>query len=254
LPLLHKDALQQRQARMQGAVQKLRSTDELLQASLVEHDRERFAFVLDSQDAAWYRTQLSLFEAGQLLDRSAFGLRLNSTERTHIPEMHWIDARQSVYSYTAELLPDAPSVELKQTAFYRFDGIRWWLSAAPAEYWGPRVTLRTGSFLQVSVPRRDETYAKQLADVLDARIEQLCETLDCPANYRVLIQLEVDPRLLLPSGPEQSVISFGLNTLLISLPTPALVGLPVSNGSAQAFLEGHAQIIEKHIRQHLSTK
>jgi hypothetical protein len=143
---------------------------------------------------------------------------------------------------------------LKQTEFYRFDGARWWLSAAPTEYWGPRATLRIGSFLQVSVPRRDETYAKQLADILDARIKELCETLDCPTRYRVLMQLEVDPRLLLASDPEHRAISFGANTLLISLPTPTLVGLPVNAGSGEALFEGYASIIEKHIRQHLSTR
>ncbi len=135
------------------------------------------------------------------------------------------------------------TVQLVQTAVYRQGPNRWLLSPPDAAYWGDTRRIE-GQYVNLFYPERDKDIAQALLLSLDAKIGQLCAQLpdvDCPNEYKVVVELTTDPGALARLSLIPAVTDAERRHLI--LPTPTLVGLPQDQTGEQALFRGYGQLV-----------
>jgi hypothetical protein len=230
---------------------------ELVQQASARGDLELFSPLVSGRDPAWAAAQDELVAHGYFNNRAFWGLMADvlpdlppatagavgsgaasvflSTD-LQFAEVHY---KQS-YRPAGEASP----VTLQHTAFYGSAGPDLWLLAPPAgDYWGERLHFR-GNRLTAAFHERDRQVAQRLAADLDAFLENLCHRLadlDCPADLAVSLELQEQPEALLNATrlvPDFDTRPAG-SALMLSLPTPTVVGLPLDEPGYQALLDGY---------------
>ncbi|HEX6387759.1 MAG TPA: hypothetical protein VF177_24080 [Anaerolineae bacterium] len=235
----------------------------LISQAAVQTDVELFRVLLAGQDPAWTAAQERLLAAGLLLDRAPYGLSLLPT----------LDAGDRV-TVNVQMAPDLQSAEvvtaqpyvveweksrvetvvLQQTALYRRYDDNWRLVPPEPAFWGEWVTRKSKLFT-VIYPQRDQKVAARLATDLEATMAEICDDLvdiECPAELRLILRLETDPKALAATTVPARLAVFRNGLRRMTLPTPTLVGLPTDETSYQALYQGYAAQLTLAIDNHLA--
>lgn len=232
------------------------SAHNLLQTAVARQDSEIFRSLLSGRDPIWTESQESLLRQDLLFGRSFWGWeRVEEAERpltlddldpaTGLATLELsADLSQAILLYPQNyrvMLADGQMVEmvLGQTAVYRRGSQRWLLSPPDDEFWGETQTYETDG-LTLTYPQRDEAIALPLADSVAAGLHSLCQTFrafDCPADHHLFLTLETEPASL--TDLAQYRASFA-DDWQLSLPTPTLIGLPLTETGYQALYQAYA--------------
>lgn len=220
------------------------SSHQLGQTALERQDLELFTTILSGREPAWTEAQKERLETGLLYQQSPSVLGLvpvaavdRSPEVSFDAELREATVTEA-WRYRLPGGEVSETITLTQTAVYRKGSDRWLLSPTQQEdFWGNWRT-REREHVTLTYPVRDERVALALARYLDQKVAEMCTMVVCPADYEVRVRLERAPQSLLPLlDPEQGLI--GRQTII--LPTPTLVGLPVSDEAHEALFQGYAR-------------
>lgn len=220
-------------------------------------DLELLSALSTREDTRWYNAQRRLLLAGEMLDRGAFGLRLESSSSHGEPEIALVpefDAAEVRYrqAYTAEGR-DTPVV-LEHTAFYVRENSRWMQRAPHPGEWGP-VVERGNARVLATFPERDAAFVSRLAADLNTDLGNLCEQATmrtrtasalCDPQGRIRLQFLTEPESLLALVGETRPALAGLT---FQLPAPSLVGLPVNDDAYKHLYQGYTDRILLTLRQ-----
>ncbi len=252
--LIYRQVNQRIEAATANATSDILASHNLVQQASINQDVELFNNLLSGRDPDWVDAQSELLQQGNLFDRSAFDLIWLSSPDTAASQADvesgaiGIEINPELNAAEMTFLQDyavavgngvTETVQLRQTAVYR-QGTQRWLYAPPdAEFWGAFETV-TGSMLSLAYPARDAELALRLSFDLDAKLAEMCRSLadlNCPDGFRLSLRLDNDPQSFLDAA--QSGYALG-NGLMLTLPTPTLVGLPVDEAGYQALYRGYA--------------
>ncbi len=219
----------------------LLASHDLLLRSAVAQDEDVVLSLLSGRDADWTQAQFEVMMAGLWLERPSLGLTYLQTPTEGVTVTFSSDL------YTADMVYDvvyqtdtADTITLQRTAVYRRGADRWLFSPPDGDYWGgweeaefPRLTLQ--------YPVREAEIAQRLGEDLSQAVADFCreiDGIDCPADFRVRLQLDHRPqsKLLLNTA----VLPFYGVAYHYQLPTPALVGLPLDEAAYDALRRGYA--------------
>jgi hypothetical protein len=257
--------------RVEAATQAVRSdviaSHNLVQKAAADGDEEIFRSFLSGRNPAWTAAELDLFRNQMLSDRTSFGLTPAAGALPAILSLPGeevssgeVMANVDLSSDLSEAVVTVPisyeveggtaAVTLQQTSVYRRGDQRWLLSPPSEDFWGEAQTTN-GQYLSLIYPRRDEEIAGRLASDLDKLIDRMCATLvdiGCSADLYLTVRLSADPGVLVaqaePLGAQRRASD---RNDILELPTPTLLGLPVSPDAVQqetayrAVLQGYAQ-------------
>lgn len=243
------------QARIDATMQTLRndvaSSFNLVQQSVAAGDEELFRSVLSGRDPSWTTSQLELFNAGLLIDRTPLGLTaapgsLPQTLAVPFDEMVADDAavvieftpdlNEAILTTTQPFAMDTvaggPStILLEQATVFRRGTQRWLLAPPEGNFWGEWQTAET-SRLRVEYPQRDEAVVTRLVADLTAAIDRFCETIadiNCDKEYGVTLRLDTNldsfATLYDREGGRAGGRKISSGEDLI-LPAPTLIGRP----------------------------
>ena len=218
----------------------LASHDLLLRAAATQ-DEDVVLSLLSGRDIDWTQAQFEVMMAGLWLERPFLGLTYLQTATDGVTVTLSSDL------YTADMVYDvvyqtdmAESITLQQTAVYRRGADRWLLSPPDGDYWGgweeaefPRLTLQ--------YPAREAEIAQRLGADLSQAVADFCRKIDgfdCPADFRVRLQLDHRPQSMLLLNT--AVLPHYELAYHYRLPTPALVGLPQDEQSYQALAQSYS--------------
>jgi hypothetical protein len=219
----------------------LLASHQLLLRAAAEQDEDVVLSLLSGRDTGWTQGQLEVMTAGLWLERPSLGLTYLEAPTDGVTVTLSSDL------YTAEMVYDvvyqtetAETITLQQTAVYRRGADRWLYAPPDGEYWGgweeaefPRLTLQ--------YPAREAEIAQQLGADLSQAVADFCREIDgfdCPADFRVRLQLDHRPQSLLALNT--AVLPFHGVAFHYQLPTPALVGLPQDEAAYDALRRGYA--------------
>jgi hypothetical protein len=219
----------------------LLASHQLLLRAAAEQDEDVVLSLLSGRDTGWTQGQLEVMTAGLWLERPSLGLTYLEAPTDGVTVTLSSDL------YTAEMVYDvvyqtdtAETITLQQTAVYRRGADRWLYAPPDGEYWGgweeaefPRLTLQ--------YPAREAEIAQQLGADLSQAVADFCREIDgfdCPADFRVRLQLDHRPQSLLALNTV--VLPFHGVAFHYQLPTPALVGLPQDEAAYDALWRGYA--------------
>ncbi len=256
-------------ATMQSLRNDVASSYNLVQLAATDQDEELFRSVLSGRDPDWTASQLELFDAGLLFDRTPLGLTVTPDSLPQNLPVPFDDAVADEVAVSIEFTPDlneavltsvqpfvvttaqgvTDTVLLEQTMVFRRGTQRWLLAPSESDFWGDRQTIETNR-LRVEYPARDEAVAIQLAGDLSKAIDRLCAgiaDLGCSDELGLTLRLETDlgslASLAKNSRDQWAYRDVRQGNALI-LPAPTLIGrpleenLPVSSGY-QALLNAY---------------
>jgi len=218
----------------------VRSSERLLRSS---GDAEVLRELVSDRSHEWATAQISLLESGLLAARPQLGLRLAEAEPVNVefalaPNLLAAEVTAD-YRYLAGG-DGLDSIVLRQTRHYRRSGDRWLLSPPAADYWGG-VGQVAGRYVTVSFPGRDTEMAQRLAADLEAAVAGACARLadlDCPDAVHVNLIFSTDPAVLLRSAEPIYRLQQREEILM---PTPTLVGQPLTDAGYRALFRGYAR-------------
>jgi hypothetical protein len=248
------------QVRIDATLQALRndvaSSYNLVQLAVLERDEELFRSVLSGRDPIWTDSQLQLFNAGLLIDRTPLGLSATTDSLPHtlpIPFDEPSDSSPAAIDFSPDLnqatvttvqpfaittLDGTPdTVFLEQTTVLRRGTQRWLLAPPEGEFWGELRLVESGRVV-VEYPARDEAVAVRLADDLAAAVDQLCSTLadmDCgkvSVSLRLVAYADVLATLAGSDAGRQTLLESIQRGEPLILPAPTLLGRPLA-GTAE---------------------
>ncbi|MDX1689304.1 MAG: hypothetical protein R3248_15080 [Candidatus Promineifilaceae bacterium] len=234
--------MQTTQERLEADV---RSAYRLALEALQNRDRERLRSLLPPGDEAWEAAQLALLEQGQLLGGAPRALGLLSLSEEPQEE---VDVRLApnlreaqVQARWAYAVSATETVTFTQTAFFRLEDDRWWLSPPAADDWYERHAV-SGERITLDAPTRDAALAERLAGDLDALLADMCRTVvHCPDRFRARVHLQSEALSLASLDPLASTLTIGAGDP--TLPTPSLVGLPAGEAAYDALFRGYARYV-----------
>ncbi len=213
-----------------------------------DRDSELFSTFLSGSEPEWVVAQQALVRQGLLLDRSAFGLTLESDPATLgstpptvtlSPDLLSADLSRPV-TYTVDIGNAlTETITLEQTAVFRLGEDRWLYAPPPAQYWGETLT-DSGRYLTISYPERDATWGRRLARELDAKLVEYCAAPQiggCPADLELNVVLSTDPASIVAAA---DLLGRWQLNYPVQLPTPSLAGLPVDEAAYRALYRGYA--------------
>ncbi|MFO7679092.1 MAG: hypothetical protein R6X34_03495 [Chloroflexota bacterium] len=225
------------------------ASHELAAQAITQQDDEVLLSVLSGREEQWAAVMSEAVAQGVLTDRSGLGLlSLPQTEPltpTIEIQSDLLEAEvTTVLSYAIEIGNGlTETVQLAQTAVYRLGSNRWLLAPPDSAYWGS-VRQIEGQYVTLFYPERDKHIAQALLFSLDEKIGQLCaqiQDVDCPADYRVIVELSADPKTFSHLSLLPAIRNADRRHLI--LPTPTLVGLPVDQAGKNALLRGYGQLV-----------
>lgn len=231
------------------------ASHQLVERTASRSDRDLFVTLLPRDDPLWSREQRELFDRGLIFRREPLGLvaqtgSMNIVSTTLSPDLH---TATIVFDQAYTTLIEggaAQTIDLRHTAYYRFDGERWLFAAPEPDEWGDPITA-TGKILTLVYPARDQEIAGRLGRDLDATLSDLCaemRDLGCPAGRRLLVRLVTRSNSLVDLTQTGDLPVFGRDdTLRFSLPTPSLVGLPLDEAGYQALYRRYGQHIARNL-------
>ena len=213
----------------------------LLLRAAAAQDEDVVLSLLSGRDIGWTQAQFEVMMAGLWLERPSLGLTYLQTATDGVTVTLSSDL------YTADMVYDlvyqtaaAEAITLQRTAVYRRGADRWLLSPPDGDYWGgweesefPRLTLQ--------YPAREAEIAQRLGADLSQAVADFCREIDgfdCPADFRVRLQLDHRPQSMLLLNT--AVLPHHELAYHYRLPTPALVGLPQDEQSYQALAAGYS--------------
>jgi hypothetical protein len=216
----------------------------LLHQAAVQSDRELFASLLAaSRYPEWAESQLALFDQRLITGLEPVGLRTQLTA----PEV--VSVTLSPDLTRAELVADwhyglanGETVVFRRPARMELIGGRWRLARPDVEAWGERQQYTGRSFVMY-YPERDRALALRLAADLDRTIEEACQPVSGQIRCDLLL-IDLDVRddslrqLVVADFAEMSVGRFG-----ISMSTPSLIGVPLSEAGYETLLRAYATYI-----------
>jgi hypothetical protein len=219
----------------------LLASHQLLLRSAVEQDEDVVLSLLSGRDTGWTQGQLEIMTAGLWLERPSLGLTYLETPADGVTVTLSSDLYAADMVYDVVYQTDtAETITLQRTAVYRRGADRWLFSPPEGDYWGgweeaefPRLTLQ--------YPTREAEIAQRLGADLSQAVAALCREIDgfdCPADFRVRLQLDHRPQSLLALNT--AVLPFHGVAFHYQLPTPALVGLPQDEAAYDALWRGYA--------------
>jgi hypothetical protein len=230
----------------------LLASHELLLRAAADQDEDVVLSLLSGRDTGWTQGQLEVVTAGLWLERLSLGLTYLET-----PD-DGITVTLSSDLFTADMVYDvvyqtdtAESITLQRTAVYRRGTDRWLYAPPDGDYWGgweeaefPRLTLE--------YPVREAEIAQRLGADLSQAVADLCREIDgfdCPADFRVRLQLDHRPQSLLAFNT--AVLPFHGVAFHYQLPTLALVGLPQDEVAYDALRRGYtARLLSGVVADH----
>jgi hypothetical protein len=236
-----------------NAEDEVRSSLDFLMDAQTDADLELFAGLLSGRDANWARTQISLADAGLLLDRHQFGLKLlgESAERADLIELS-PDLRQAtatrIFSYNR--VDGEEAISLAQVFNFRRGSDRWLLSPPDEDYWGGEEHVE-GRFVTAIFPARNSEFHRRLAADLEGTITSTCLIIlgNCQQELHLMIIFSRHPEVLLQGTVLAAQRS---NTGEFLLPAIGLFGIPTDESSYRAVYRAYAnQIVESMISEHL---
>jgi hypothetical protein len=219
----------------------LLASHQLLLRSAAEQDEDVVLSLLSGRDTGWTQGQLEIMTAGLWLERPSLGLTYLETPADGVTVTLSSDLYAADMVYDVVYQTDtAETITLQRTAVYRRGADRWLFSPPEGDYWGgweeaefPRLTLQ--------YPAREAEIAERLGADLSQAVAALCREIDgfdCPADFRVRLQLDHRPQSLLALNT--AVLPFHGVAFHYQLPTPALVGLPQDEAAYDALWRGYA--------------
>lgn len=220
------------------------ATHQLVWQSGREADLELFASYLSGSDPNWAMIQQSMVAEGLFFDRPELGLHWQPAATTAISLSLSADLSEAtlISPEQYQVLDSnglTQTITLWQTSIYRQGPGRWLYAPPKADYWGGLTTLRF-DYVNVTYPTQDEALVEQMAQPINALLEQLCQTLpeiNCPSSFKLELFFSNDPGSLL-----NPVVWYDGNRR-ITLPTPALVGRPADPAAFEALLTVYEQFI-----------
>ena len=227
------------------------SSYNLLRLAETEQDDELFFSLLSGRNDAWTAAQHKLFQSQSLLNRTSFGLQVQSIESLSA-EQDNLTVTFSPDMLTAEVAAMLPyeiqignglteTVTLQETDLYRLGQERWLLSPPDEPFWGAPLQ-KESTYITLDYRQRDEEIALRLLADLEDKLADLCSRLDdieCDPDLRFNITLSTDPQSLVDAAfPNAGLLTN--NGLRINLPSPILVGLPQDEAGYRAIFRGYA--------------
>ena len=219
----------------------LLASHQLLLRAAAEQDEDVVLSLLSGRDSGWTQGQLEIMMAGLWLERPSLGFTYLETPADGVTVTLSSDLYAADMVYDVVYQTDtAETITLQRTAVYRRGSDRWLFSPPDGDYWGgweeaefPRLTLQ--------YPTREAEIAQRLGADLSQAVAALCREIDgfdCPADFRVRLQLDHRPQSLLALNT--AVLPFHGVAFHYQLPTPAQVGLPQDEAAYNALWRGYA--------------
>lgn len=247
--------LAQREAAIRSEVMAAHTT---WRAAAERGDIELLLTLSARDETDWTSAQRQLLLAGQLLDRSALGLRAAPGDPA--PPSISLSPDQT----TAELRFAQPytdvatgrTVTLEQTAVYRRAGPTWLQRPLTADEWGP-MQERANQQLIATFPQRDADVVNRLALDLSRDLGDLCREAEeggrasrlCDPQGRIRLAFLTDPAALLALSDAARP---SLDGLTFRLPTPTLAGRPLDDAGYALLYRGYTDRILTTLRQLVS--
>jgi hypothetical protein len=236
-----------------NAEDEVRSSLDFLIDAQRDADLELFAGLLSGRDASWARTQISLADAGLLLDRNQFGLKLlgesaESVDRIELsPDLRQATATR-IFNYSR--VDGEEAISLAQVFDFRQGSDRWLFSPPDEDYWGGEEQVK-GRFVTAIFPARNSEFHRRLAADLEGTITSTCLVIlgNCQQELHMTVIFSRDPEVQLQGT---GLATQRLNTGEFLLPAIGLFGLPTDESSYRAVYRAYAtQIVESLISEHL---
>jgi hypothetical protein len=233
----------------------VRAAFRVWQQAINQSDEELFNSLLVGTNSAWAASQRRYFKSGFFLDRSQLDLVLADEE-----------GYMDVENIEIDLSPDLSSAEISFQRVYNIlddpentlkimgqiqliydltlkrNEDRWYLAVPPEDYWG-EWKIKEKSLLTLTYPERDEEWALQLAQDLEADLLAACDGSTakiCSEEETFELRLEnKNAYNLYQKGWRPSLI----NHHTIVIPTFSLIGRPSDDLGYNQYYSFYARFI-----------
>ncbi len=230
---------QQVQVATERAESEALASAELLVQSAENNDEELIASLLSGRDLEWTAGQQALSRDSNLFDRSAFGLTLLESTHELGDVVMSAGLNSAEINSTIQYTTAFETITLQLTNTYRKGDIRWLLSPANLEFWGPTTAGVGNHSIDIEYPKRDAEFVQdRLLPGLSAALSKARLSIESPeiVDTPIRIRFRADPALL--TAPEHTMLPDGI--LQVDMATPTLVGLPTNLRSYIGLRNGYA--------------
>ena len=218
----------------------------LVYDAVILQDPELMANLISGRSLTWSQAQIALIEEGYFFGRSQFGLHQLPQEQPHVEIVEFspdLTAATVTIDLSYQTDHSATPIILQHTAVYKLGVSRWLLSPVDPHV-DPQINSYQGEYIRATYPQEEAELIGRLVTDMDQTMRDVCnrfvDFMCSPATHQFNLTFASDPAALWATNTPQPPTS-------MTLPTPALFGLPTTDQGYRSLYQAYAFYIAPHL-------